>query len=278
MNLIGTIILVSFLVFPCVGGRAQVDRPPLPPTQHADVANLPVMEIAQTRMLVRFGQMEEALFSFDAMLARHPDWIPALTERAYLLQLLGRDTEASRDYARAQRLNPVAAQFYSARGSFSLLPFIALYPDEWFDGHFPRSGNVLGTGLETTLVTFQRRQAAQLDALTNIDGSIEFLRRKQRGENFALDEALSRSLEDQSLQWAALMRGNLALLRQDFQAAIQYFDQAELSGANWPELYYNRGLTSILLNNYATGCSDLQRSYSLGFTAGETMLRNLCTY
>ena len=269
------VTLLWLLLFPVV---AQSDLPPVQNIRHAMVADLPVAELAQIRQLVRFGQTEEAIIAFDALLARQPDWVAALIERSTLFQRLGRDIEARRDRDRALRLNPEAARFYLAQGSFSLLDFIALYPDDWFDAYYQGGEFLTGMRTETDLGLHQQRQVDQLAEVEGVDPAIAFLRLKTRGENYTIDDLLDRSAAQHSRQWNDLMLGNLALLRQDFLTAVQYYDDAVLSGAHWPELYYNRGLAYILLNKYANGCSDLEQSYRLGFLPGETMLRSLCIY
>uniref|UniRef100_UPI003B515E9B hypothetical protein n=1 Tax=Neolewinella sp. TaxID=2993543 RepID=UPI003B515E9B len=257
---------------------AQSDLPAVQEVRHATIADLPVAELAQIRQFVRFGRTEEAIIAFDALLTRQPDWIAALTERATLLERLGRQPEAQRDRQRALRLNPEAARFYLARGSFSLLEFIALYPDDWFDDRYQGGEFLTGVRTETDLGRHRQRQLDQLAEAGEDDPAITFLQLKTRGEHRNMNELLDRSAAEHTRQWGDLMLGNLALLRQDLMTAVQYYDDAVLSGAHWPELYYNRGLAHILLNNYANGCGDLERSYRLGFLPGETMLRSLCTY
>lgn len=273
-----TCFLFPVLLLLSGSSLAQADHPPLPVNRHASVANLPVAELAQTKILMRFGRTEEAIISFDALLTRYPGWVPALAERAYLLRLLGRHAEAKRDRDEAQRLNPVAAGFYTSRGSFSLLPYIALYPDDWFNGSYREGEFFAGARGDATFDLFQRRQSAQLEEVEGTDAGISFLQLKLRGEGPLLDQAFRSSSADHSRQWQDLMQGNLALLRQDLHTALQYYNDAVLSGAHWPELYYNRGLTSILLHDYANGCTDLNLSYAQGFLPGEIMLRNLCTF
>ncbi len=278
MHCLTTILLSCLLLLlPQAIVRAQSDHAPLPPTGYSSVSDLPVVELANLRVLLRFGRTEEALMAFEAIFAKQPDWVPALAERAYVLNLLGRAHEARRDRDRAMRLNPEAARFYAARSNFALLEFIALYPDDWFDDHYRAEDYPTGGLPNLTLALYRDQQLLQLQAADGQDKAIQFLLLKLGGDKQILQE-ISLDGTGHSRQWTDLMLGNLALLRQDLLTAVQYYNDAVLSGAHWPELYYNRGLASILLNQYVTGCADLRQSVELGFAPGETMLRSLCTF
>jgi hypothetical protein len=229
--------------------------------------------------MVRFGNTEEAVFAFDALLAQQPNWIPALTERANLLDRLGRNAEADRDRERARRMNPNAAAFYASREGSAMLNFIALYPQDWFNEYYRGEGQYIASyPTDPSLQLYRERQLRQLESVPANDATIDLLYRKSRGEKELLNGSYNGTVDQQSRQWQDLMLGNLALLRQDFFTAMQYYNDAELSGARWPELYYNRGLTNILLSNYVAGCADLRTSAAAGFLPGRTMLTSLCSF
>ncbi|PPK88916.1 hypothetical protein CLV84_1890 [Neolewinella xylanilytica] len=272
------VFLVTTLILSFSSGiDGQSDAPVMPVRTHATVAGLPLGQMAETELLIRAGRVDEAVALFDAMLAQQPDWVPALTARANLLHRLGRATEARRDQDRAMQLNPIAARFYGAKRNFSLLPFIALYPADWFDGRYYPGQSSTRPAQTPSPTEYRAERVRHLDVDAH-DPIITFLRMKATGDEGVLRLSAHGFAIDQSEPWRAMMMGNLALLRQDLYQALQYYNDAELSGGNWPELRYNRGLVEILLNNLTNGCADLQSSQQAGYPPALEMLTGLCTY
>jgi hypothetical protein len=76
-----------------------------------------------------------------------------------------------------------------------------------------------------------------------------------------------------------MLRANLRLANHDYLAAIALYNEAlSQYGMDWPELYYNRGVAYVLLNNYANGCADLSFSAESGFVPANALYRDLCNF
>jgi tetratricopeptide (TPR) repeat protein len=241
------------------------------PRLHVMDRDLPVPQLQRAEQMLRWGQSEEALLAYDAILAQRPGWIPALVARAATYGRLGQRQLAERDLTAARRLSPLAADFYIAGTNYSLLPFIALYPREWLDTRF---GTREAPGLRST--EDQRSLLATLDGVE--DPELQLIRNKVIQSPNQLRASVTAALGRRTDKWADFMLGNLALLSQDLLGARRYYNDAQSSGATWPELYYNRGITHILLYDYVRGCADLALSYQMGHPPALNLHTSLCTY
>jgi len=118
----------------------------LPASGITSYGNLPVAQLNRAHREQLTGQFEVALLTYNSALAWQPDWVPALAARSELLSRLGRDLEAQRDRQQAARQNPTATAFFLAKGRNGLMPFLALYPRDWYRINYgleapDRSGN-----------------------------------------------------------------------------------------------------------------------------------------
>lgn len=249
----------------------------LPNTAMTNYDYLPVAQLNQAHREMLSGRFEEALMTYDAALAWQPDWVPALTARATLLNRLGRSLEAQKDRQKAIRMNPEATAFFLSKGQLSLMPYLALYPHNYYankygieepvgkDGESPRDYfynqyNSITEAADTSLAV----RALQLKVSRDVLASRRSVEALPRGYTGAV---------------RSMLLGNLSMLNHDYPAAINLYTEAMLTdGADWPELYYNRGLGYVLLNIYANGCADLREAAKSDYEPAKVMLDCLCNF
>jgi tetratricopeptide (TPR) repeat protein len=233
--------------------------------------DLPVRDLRGAEALLQWGQSENAVLAYDAILAQRPAWVPALVGRANLLARLGRREQSQRDLNLARQLSPVAADFFTAGSRYGLIAFIALYPRQWLDGKY-------GTG-ELPSTRTQSEERLLLAGLADRDDpDLLLVRAKLEGASLQLDDRLRHALDRRADAWSDFMLGNLALLKQDYLTAVRYYNDAFSAGADWPEMYYNRGLAEILQYSFSQGCADLAVSYQGGYAPALGLHTALCTY
>lgn len=283
------LLLTGWLVLGFGPLSAQSDRPfsagltELFPYQN--YAGRQVYNLTQAQQFLRNGQWEQAILTFDIALAQQPDWVPALVGRSNALQAVGRELEARRDRELALRLNRTAAEVLLARGRQQPLRFLALYPEAWLLEHGFQPGASLRPGRPHVALVGQFDYFDfQTDRIRSAPDSCrvtQAIRYKLTGnynnaENLLLDHGQSNAV-DRAL--IPMLRANLRLAGHDYLAAIALYNQAlRQYGVDWPELYYNRGLAYVLLNNYGNGCSDLSLSAESGFVPAAEMYRDLCNF
>ncbi|MEM6770992.1 MAG: hypothetical protein AAF597_10440 [Bacteroidota bacterium] len=272
------LLLVTVL---CVGLLpAQVENMPLMPAAGTtSYSNLPIAELNRAHRQQLTGQFEDALLTYSSALAYQPDWVPALTARATLYQRLGRQLEARRDQQKANRQNPLATSFFMARGHNGLLPFLALYPHEWYAENYGFDKVIeLPTEVNTPQAYFTE-QYFKIMAGPEDAPAVQLLRKKVSQQIIATQRALDELPRGYDQGVRRMLEANLALLNHDYPAAINLYSDAEYKhGADWPELYYNRGLGYILQFNYMNGCEDLTHASREGFAPAKAMLSSLCNF
>lgn len=266
-----------------VGGAAtlsaQVEPVPLfPVSPITSYSNFPVNELNRAHRQELTGQFEVALLTYNSALAFQPDWVPALAARAELLFRLGRDAEARRDQLRAQRVNATATNFFLSRGPNGMLPFLALYPHDWYAEKYGFDRDLgLPGGAPVTPEAYFTRQVFRITGATDTSTAVRFLKHKIERNVNESRRLLNDLPRDYNSAVKSMLRGNLAMLNHDYAGAIELYNASENQTiANWPEVNYNRGLAHILLQNYVQGCADLSDAARSGFTPAATMHISLC--
>ncbi len=280
MHHLRQLLLLLVVVF-CVGDMpAQVEKMPLMPASGiTSYGNFPVAELNRAHRQQLTGQFENALLTYNSALAYQPNWIPALTARAVLYQRLGRALEAQRDRQSANRMDPLATSFFMAKGHNALMPFLALYPQEWFVEQYGFGIAVDLPGETNSPQAYFTEQYFEIMAGPEAAPAVQVLRNKVNQEIIATQRTLNELPRDYNKGVRRMLEGNLAMLNQDFPAAINLYTDAELKhGSTWPELYYNRGLGYILQLNYMSGCQDLTKASRAGFPPAKSMLSSLCNF
>ena len=192
--------------------------------------------------LIRQARWEEAILTYDNVVAQWPNWAPAYIKRATAKAKMGRDQEAQEDLRIAQRLSPNSVILFSERnpGRKSLL--LAVAPN----------------------------------AIDEIDEVYEL---KQRGLLQQADVMISEMYEDHTLTDAdaALLRGNVQFLMENPQHAINYYTWA-LERESSAELFHNRGLARIVAYNFPDGCADLEQAQAMGYGPSAAQYADLCSF
>ncbi len=275
---IALIFLLGTLAGYALSAQAS-DLPMLPASGNTRYNNLPVAELNLAHRQQRNGQFEQALLTYNSALAWQPDWVPALAERSALLARMGRDQEANRDRQLAERQNPTATAFYLAKGRNGLLPFLALYPQEWYADHygFPEERQI-SVEATTPQAYFIEQYLSIMDGPDTAQAVLA-LQQKVDQDVLAAKRSLETLPRDYNPGVKNMLLANLAMLNHDYREAVQLYNDAQLKyGFNWPELPYNRGLGQILLHNYMNGCEDLAQSAKAGFAPAGVMYQSLCNF
>lgn len=280
MHHLRQLFLLLVLVVFALPATAQVEKMPLMPSSgFTSYGNLPIAELNRAHRQQLTGQFENALLTYSSALAYQPSWVPALTARATLYKRLGRSLEARKDQLEANRMNPLATSFFMAKGHNALLPFLALYPHDWFAEQYGFGDAVdLPADINTPQAYFTE-QYFEIMAGPEESKAVQVLRQKVNQEIMATQRALDDLPRDYNRGVRRMLEANLALLNHDYTAAINLYSDAEHKhGADWPELYYNRGLGYILQFNYMNGCDDLSKASREGFAPAKAMLSSLCNF
>lgn len=258
---------------------AQIEPVPLfPISPITSYANYPVNELNRAHRQELTGQFEVALLTYNSALAFQPEWVPALAARAELLYRLGRDAEARRDHLRAQRTNATATNFFLSRGPNGLLPFLALYPHDWYAERYGFDEDLgLPGGDPVTPEAYFTHQYFRIIGATDTAVAVRFLQQKVERNVMASKQLLDELPRDYNSAVKSMLKGNLAMLNHDYPEAIELYNAAESQTiANWPEVFYNRGLGRILMQDYMNGCADLSRAARSGYAPAATMHVSLC--
>lgn len=244
-----------------------------------------VYQITQARQLIRNGQWEHAVLSFDVALSQQPYWIPALVGRADVLDRMGRRLEAQRDWSAALKLNPKATELLMVRGRKDPLRFLALYPEQWFARHGfePRASldRLRAVGADIENFDYFQFQAKRIASAPDSCSITQLLRYKLTGDYQSFEELveipnLNAESNEAVLQ---MLTGNLQLIRHEYLEAIARYNRAfQQAEETWPELFYNRGLAYVLLDNYNNGCDDLYQSVQLGFLPAAEVYEHVCNF
>ncbi len=260
--------------------NAQVtEMPMLPASSMVSYGNLPVGQLNRAHRHQLTGQFELALLTYNSALAWQPDWVPALAARSALLYRLGRKLEAQKDRALADRQDPTATAFFLAKGRNGLMPFLALYPREWYSENY---GLEISQDIAFTDDSPQSYFYEQYNSIINApDTALAVLALQQKVNQDIL--ASRRSLEALPDNYnegvRKMLTANLAMLNHEYSEAVNLYTDASLkNGVSWPELHYNRGLGNILLHNYMNGCQDLAQASKDGFPPAAVMYNSLCNF
>lgn len=260
--------------------KAQVTELPLMPASGiTSYGNLPVGQLNRAHRQQLTGQFELALLTYNSALAWQPDWVPALAARSTLLNRLGRSLEAQRDQMTASRQNPTATAFFLAKGRNGLMPFLALYPQEWYQRNYGFPGKEQEKTAETGTQAYFYEQYMNIINAPDTALAVRALQQKVDQDVIASRRSLEALPRNYNHGVRQMLMANLAMLNHEYADAINlYTDAALKNGVNWPELYYNRGLGYILVNNYMGGCQDLSRAAQDGFRPAAVMLDCLCNF
>lgn len=260
--------------------KAQVTELPLMPASGiTSYGNLPVGQLNRAHRQQLTGQFELALLTYNSALAWQPDWVPALAARSTLLSRLGRSLEAQRDQMTASRQNPTATAFFLAKGRNGLMPFLALYPQEWYQRNYGFPGKEQEKTAETGTQAYFYEQYMNIINAPDTALAVRALQQKVDQDVIASRRSLEALPRNYNQGVRQMLMANLAMLNHEYADAINlYTDAALKNGVNWPELYYNRGLGYILVNNYMGGCQDLSRAAQDGFRPAAVMLDCLCNF
>jgi hypothetical protein len=251
----------------------------LPASGITSYGNLPLAQLNRAHRQQLTGQFELALLTYNSALAWQPNWVPVLTARSTLLYRLGRSLEAQKDRMQADRQNPTATAFFMAKGRNGLMPFLALYPHDWYQTNY---------GLAVLNVSDQKEATPQayfyaqyMSIINAPDTALAVLALQQKVDQDVI--ASRRTLQELPRNYnqgvRKMLLANLSMLNHDYAEAINLYTDASLKNAvAWPELYYNRGLGYILLNNYMSGCQDLSNSAKDGFKPAAVMYQSLCNF
>ncbi|MFK8162554.1 MAG: hypothetical protein AB8H12_08835 [Lewinella sp.] len=271
--------LLLVLLFPLLLTGQVTELPMMPASGITSYGNLPVGQLNRAHRQQLTGQFELALLTYNSALAWQPDWVPALAARSELLYRLGRNLEAKKDRLQADRQNPTATAFFLAKGRNGLMPFMALYPSDWYQVNY---------GLASTDTPSQDRSTpqayfyAQYTSIINAPDTalaVRALRQKVDQDVIASRRTLNELPKTYNQGVRKMLLANLSMLNHDYAEAINLYTDASLKDAvDWPELHYNRGLGYILLNNYMNGCEDLSKSAKDGFEPAAVMYQSLCNF
>lgn len=241
----------------------------------------------EATFLVRKGQMQNALIEIEKALGQQPDWIPALVQRAEILNLMGRKEEADAEIKRAQRLNRITTDVLMSYRMASPIRYQALYPQAWINQEYEiltpdiLTGEVNEPALEHLALDYFDIQYNQI-LLTPDTTAIGLLLRDMVNSRvndapIYLADYLGQATTSDPLR--NMFEGNVQLLNRQLERALFYYTMAiEQGGEFWPELYYNRGLTLIYMNRYPAGCQNLITSSERGFRPATVLLANLCNF
>lgn len=278
-NYFKSILLFSLFLLTCLLPAQVTELSLMPASGMTSYGNLPVGQLNRAHREQLTGQFEVALMTYNSALAWQPDWVPALAARSELLQRLGRDLEARRDRLQAARQNPNATAFFLAKGRHGLLPFLALYPREWFDAQYDLT---LPAGAITEPATMRNYFTGQYESIVNAPDTalaVRALRQKIMQDLSAYRQTMEELPRDYNPAVRKMLNANMAMLNHDYAAAVNlYTDAALKDGVDWPELFYNRGLGSILLHDYMNGCQDLARAAKADYGPATVMFGSLCNF
>ncbi len=267
------------VLFPLILGAQVTELPLLPASGIASYANLPVGQLNRAHRQQLTGQFELALLTYNSALAWQPDWVPVLTARSSLLYRLGRSLEAERDRLRAERQNPTATAFFLAKGRNGLLPFLALYPQEWYQMNYGFTAQARFASTGPTPSEYFYEQYLTITSAPDTALAVRALQQKVNQDVLSSRRTLEAMPRTYHQGVRKMLLANLAMLNHDYAEAINLYTDVSLKEAvSWPELNYNRGLGYILMNDYVNGCQDLSQAAKAGFKPANVMLESLCNF
>ena len=201
-----------------------------------------VRKLVAGENLIRQGRWEEAILTYDNVVAQWPNWAPAYIKRAMAKAKMGRQSEAQEDLQRAQHLSPNSVILFSERNPGQKVNLLATAPQD-------------DPELEHVYRLKQKGLLQQAEVIIS--------EMYQKAEISATD--------------AALLRGNIQLLLENHQHAIAYYNWA-LDQETSAEVLHNRGLARILVYNFPDGCADLEQAKEMGYDPSAAQYVDLCSF
>lgn len=267
----------ALLLLPFLLPAQVTDLALMPASGFANYSNLPVAQLNRAHREQLTGQFEVALLTYNSALAWQPGWVPALAARSELLYRLGRNLEAQRDRQQASRQNPNATAFFLAKGRNGLMPFLALYPREWYRTNYGiEASDERDGGLSSPQEYFYDQYMSIVNS-PDTALAVRAVQQKVGQEIMASSKTLDELPRTYNQGVRKMLEANLAMLNHRYAEAVNLYTDASLKNAvSWPELHYNRGLGYILLHNYMNGCEDLSRAAKAGFGPAVVMQQSLC--
>lgn len=206
--------------------------------------------------LLRRGFPEKALLKLDAAIGQHPYFVESYLKRARILQRLGRYTEAREDLENAYRMNPAAASFFHQGNKREKLQWIEFSPREYRHFIEQHPDESLAKLLERSIE--KKLEGDLLGALLDVESVI------------------GRSAEPQADLYS--LRGNIFLMMEDYQKAVDNYDRAIQLAPNEANYYFNRALAKLFTYDRSAACIDLEASNRLGHTPSLEKLKYFCYY
>jgi tetratricopeptide (TPR) repeat protein len=245
-----------------------------------------VDRLTEAELLQRKGEWQEALLTIDKALAQQSDWVPGLVARAEILTLMGRQSEAAATLRKARLVNERGTQVLMSYKLKDPVRYLALYPQAWMaeQGSLPTAEEVWqdpgSPEYDPLELDYFNLQYDQLLFAPDSVAVFDLIRLQLGGEVSELPADADPYLPaetDEALR--SMLNGNIQLLYRQPNEAVYYYSQAiRQANEDWPELYYNRGLTFIYMNRYAAGCRDFETSAGQGFRPAAAMLKYLCNF
>lgn len=93
-----------------------------------------------------------------------------------------------------------------------------------------------------------------------------------------IQEAIRLDKADQPNHKLYKLRGNIYMLIDEYQRAIEDYTQAITIKSDYAEAYFNRAMAQILGGNRADACHDLQRSSELGYFKASEKAKYFCVF
>ena len=203
--------------------------------------------------LMKQGNFENAILSYDNAVAQNPYFAEAYIKRAIAKYRLGRLTEAQQDYAFATRINPYAGDLYGYGNNLRKLKVLAFEPYQLLEQE----------GQDEAKVWLNRGIARKMSG--DITGALA-----------DIEQAMRLAAEDNAVLYK--LRGNIFLLLGNYLAAEADYTRSIELEQGFAEAYYNRGIARILAYNRPDACLDFRESAELGYDRGEEQIQYLCSY
>lgn len=253
-------LVISLFTITAVAQSPDVDvfrsNQPLEPEVYGNGA---LYHIIQGDNLLRRGKFEESILEYGNALVVDPYFAEGYIKRALAKFRLGWMNEAQKDYQKASKINPYAADLYGYSGNTGRLRLLAfdtarLTADRMDEG--TGSGRSPEYRALLSQIIDLKTKGAVLSALNVVNDLIEPGRTS--------DPRLFK------------LRGNLHLLLDNFTQAIEDYDRAIRMDGTFEEAYFNRGLANLLSNNRPDACYDMETSVRLGYRKGVEKMQYFC--
>ena len=206
--------------------------------------------------LLRFGETERALLALDNAIAEKPFFVESYVKRAHLLFRIGRIEEGHENLRMAKRLNPyVSGLLGPGRREYKKEVLV------WDTTFYKQAIEEVRLGDNEISNELRRIIDAQ------IGGDL--------GAAMKQVENLFSSMDNSSAILYGL-RGNIYLLLNEYEKAIQDYTMAIQLEPRVANFYFNRGFAQLFTYDRQSACSDLEFSNQLGHEAGEIKIKHFC--